>query len=265
MQSIDDLADPKSYLCVTDPQNIEWYNLVLHPTWVEPQLLGIEKSEYPHKELLYNFRCYLIPKKDLIKIKNNSNYNKKLLSSLDTYRDRYEIFSREYYWSPGYKYFNQPYYSGNFIKDILVDEKSKVSIRVIIPVENYYWEEGFDCSKEDILSYYVPSTYLFNKMQLKYSVKDGVFENQEGDIICFDPSIYNKSLQCMLLRKTEFLEVLKQNELTAIWSFWGEKRINSGYSEIKNFDRMEMGGLYYLENNAINGSYNTRFVKFDNL
>jgi len=259
LKSIDDLPDPKFYLRSLDPQNVEWFNLVLFPSWEEPGPIGIDKSEHPHKELLYEMRCFLIPQSDLNKIKNN--INRSLFSKFDSYRNKYEIYHREYFWSPAYKFFNKRYYSGDFVQRIEINDKTKESIRIIIPVEYYLWEEEYDCSKEDVLSYYMPTTYLYHKMKMSFAKPDGLLNNSKGELVCYDPSIYNNSLQCLLIRGSDFSEFLYRNDLTAIWLFAGEKRINSGFADTKYLDRLELRGLYYLDGKEIKGAYNHNYIK----
>ncbi|MCB0746251.1 MAG: ATP-binding protein, partial [Ignavibacteriae bacterium] len=259
LKSKNNLPDPKLYLKVSESNNVEWFNLVAYPQWEEPEAFGLDKSEYPHKELLYNFRCYLIPQKDLEILKSIVKNDINFLSNLDTYRSRYEVFSREYYWSPAYRHFNNYFYSGDFVQRIVYKNSNK-SIRLIIPAEFHLWEEPYDCSKEDALAYYVPSTYLFNKMDMKFSKKDGIFINRNDEVICYDPSIYHNSLQCLLIRRNEFIQMLQKNNLTAVWLFWGEKRIISTFSKNQHLDRMEMKGMYYLENNEVQGSYKSFYI-----
>jgi hypothetical protein len=261
LKSFDEIPDPISYLCVCDPYKTEWFNLVLYPSWDEPLLLGEDKHEYPHKSLEYNIKSYFVSKKDLKKIKDKKINEQNIQSATDGYRDTYQIFSREYYWSPAYKDFSKNYYSGEFISKIK-RPGTKSFIKLITPVEYFLWEEEFDCSKEEAITYYLPTDFLFNGMEMQYSVKDGYFENKDGEIICYDPSIENNSVQCLLVHKLDLIEFLEKNELTIIWLFSGEKRIDSGFSEPKNLDKLELYGLYYFEDNKVCGAYNSKFIPF---
>ena len=175
--------------------------------------------------------------------------------------DHYEVYSREYYWSPAYRFFLKEYFQGNEWKKI-TDRKTKDGIcRAIVTTKNYLWEEECDASKEQTIRFLKPAETIFEGMGLEYSSEEGEFVKNEKRI-CFDPSVNSPSPSCLLVRKEEFLEFLNENDLAIIWTMIGEKQLIGGHSRLEEFPVMlKISGFYYLENNSIKGKFEAKLPK----
>jgi len=139
--------------------------------------------------------------------------------------ERHEIFSREYYWSPAHKYFQKDYYEGGQwrrLKNRLSDETIALAM---VTGENYFWEEGYDQSKEGTLHILKPCVDIYEKMKMSHSDREGEFIDENGELICFDPSVYQNCKPHLLVRKNDFLRYLSDNGLQVIWTVLGEKNI----------------------------------------
>lgn len=67
--------------------------------------------------------------------------------------DRYEIFYREYYWSPAYQYYDEE----GLIKKEIYDRKTNRFIgHAEVTSIGYLWEPGEDHSKEEAFYSLVP-------------------------------------------------------------------------------------------------------------
>lgn len=254
------LPDPLNIISVKDDAGIEWLVLEIYPQWSEPEKIGQEKWDVPHKNLWYQVRSYLVSRKESKTLKNylrNKNFMGRWMPEA---REMYEVFSREYYWSPAFQFFKKPYYSGKIWNEI-TDVESKKSIgRVAVTTEHFLWEEGYDCSKEKTISFFKPSENIYYGMQMKLSKNEGELLDQDNRLICFDPSANYKSRSCLLIRKKEFIEFLKRNDLDIFWTVLGEKLIMGG-SPIEPMGKwLEISGLYYFRGNDIVGRLNT-FLK----
>jgi len=176
----------------------------------------------------------------------------------------YEVFSREYYWSPAYKYFGKPYYHGQEWQT-LYDKESRTRLgKVLVPVESYYWEEEYDCSKEETIYFFRPTSFLFSGMKLRFGSIEGQMLDESGDVICLDPSVHYKSLSCLLIRKSSFVEFLTRNKLKVLWTVLGEKLISGsvGARHADDPGRLEISGIYTLHNGQISGKLNSHFKSF---
>ncbi len=248
----DDLPNPQSLVCVSDKEGIEWLVLERYYDWKEPTRLGEEDYKNPYKRLYYNLSTYVIHKKDLqniIEYLTNKNVRNCGLSEI---RYRYQIFSREYYWSTASKTFNSEYYGGtewNELHNSLSDEYVCDTAPTAI---THSWEEEFDASKEETISFYKPTELLFKLLGLEYSREEGQFVDKKGEMICFDPSATYNSPSCLLVRKLDLLKVLAENDLEIIWTSMGEKTVIGGNFQGNDYvGRMNISDVIYFESETL--------------
>lgn len=250
----DDLPNLQRVLEVIDPDSKNWIALNTFPSWDEPTPIGYDKYQLSRKHLWYNIHSYLIPKKEV-------NFFKKWAKKQDFWNDwmpsaqgHYQMFNREHYWSTTYKFFQQPYYGGSDEWTTIETNygREEYPYKVALTTEKYYWEEEFDYSKIDSLSFMKPSKFLFDGLNMKYSKNDGEFIDKDGNIICFDASVFSNSHQCLLIRKENFMKLLDENNLTICWTVIGEKQIYTPRSRNEDFlGYMKINGYIYLDNNKI--------------
>lgn len=242
---------------VLDDNKESWLILEGYPEWSEPKKLGKDKWDYPRKLLWVNVRSYVVKEDDFEKTTNWAIEQDFMGRWMPESVDRYEVFNREYYWSPAYHFFLKDYYGGNHIREIH-EKRGKLIANTSIPVENYSWQAEFDYSKEEAISFMKPSFDVFSKMNLQYSDKEGEFIDLNDNIICFDTSVYNNSKPCFLIKKEPFFRYLKENKLKIFWTILGEKQIIGGRHRPEDYiGRLEFSGAYYFENDKLIGKINT--------
>lgn len=244
----DDLPNPIDLINVTDLKGNEWLVLEMNPEWIEPTPLGEEKYDSPHKRLYYDLNSHLISKKDLLSIiKYLSNKNLRECDLSDS-KNRYQMFSREYYWAAANRTFSAEYYNGN-AWDELYDKDSGVYIcNVARTAIQYFWEEEFDASKDGTIKFYKPTELLFNLLDLHYLRIEGQLSNKDNEVICFDPCTNNPTISCLLVRKLDLLKKLHENDLEIIWTCVGDKLILGGYHEREDYvGRLNISNFIYLD------------------
>lgn len=139
------LPKPECIIAVTDSINDEWLVLENHLSWKEPVPIGQDKDHCPRKYLWYQIRSYLV----------KDDEEKKLISWLKNQHlmgrwfpkghDRYQVFSREYYWSPAYHFFDNPWYGGNKWEKVYDGRKRRKIMAHVLPTsEEHRWESGAD-------------------------------------------------------------------------------------------------------------------------
>ncbi|MCB4763148.1 MAG: hypothetical protein LGB78_04510 [Sulfurovum sp.] len=261
----DDLPSPKNSIFFIDDNGIEWISLDANPNWKEPLKLGVERSNATYKQLRYTLNSYLIPNNELnefIKWAKKQNF---WGDWMPKYSEYYEVYYREYYWSEAYNFFKQPNYGGSDEWEEVNNYRHKVGLTNIY----YFWECLFDYSKNDTLQMYMPSKILFNGLKLRYAKKDGYFIDEQNDVVCFNPSIDNKTNPSLLVKKDILIEFLKENNLTLVWTIIGEKQVippsfnrNEDYfgvMQMSGFVTLDGQGIINLkESNADSGSYNKK-------
>lgn len=251
----DDLPEPKGLISVTDNEGEEWLALECHPEWDEVKRMGEEKYDSPKKRVWYQIRSYLVKDEDYEKVLGwikNKNFRGRWMPEKT---DWYELFEREYYWSPGFAYFDNRYRedelrSGEFhLND---NETGEYIADCRVTARAYYWEEEFDQSKEESFYINIPSKMMCEKMGLHASEKEGEFVDDRGEVVCFDPSVYHDTFSALLIRKQPLMEFLARNGLRIIWTLLCEKQILGGWgaSGADNPSSLDVSGVYYLDENA---------------
>jgi hypothetical protein len=96
---------------------------------------------------------------------------------------------------------------------------------------------------------------------MQYSDNDGVFQNEEGEVICFDAIAVAKSKNYLLVKKDALLNYLKKHHKKILWYVLGEKNIIGihNYQSIPNLPMwLVISGTYTLDDTGrITGSLRT--------
>lgn len=244
---------PPDILEVIDKEGKLWIWLEIHPEWNEKETFVENKWNAPEKRLWYQLRSYLVKKKELQKLERSFKqafYREKLPET----RSLYSIFDREYYWSPAFNFFNIPYYHGRNWIEVWDDKTHKLIAKVHRTTEWYNWEEEFDCSKISAIQYYKPTQIIKDNLCLQFSNKEGELINNNGELICFDPSVHNKSISGLLIQKEKMINFLKKEDLILVWGVVGEKQLLGDFKHGKGVkNRLNISGLYTLCSDGIKG------------
>jgi hypothetical protein len=249
------LPDFAKIILVNDLQNVEWFSLHSYPQWSEPEKLGEDEWDNPRKDLRYYIKSYLVPKNQLKKVFNVACKTRQGFNDWNfDMRNWSNIFYREYYWSPSCVFMENPYYGYKAWQSVY-NSKGNYIGRVAITSQRYTWSEEYDCSKEDTISFLIPNKIIFEGMKMKYSKEEGKLLNDQNQLICFDPSVYNESPSSLLIRKDEFLDFLGKNDLSVVWKVIGEKMIIGGRND--NHKRLTVFGAYYYNGERMVGNVNS--------
>ena len=61
--------------------------------------------------------------------------------------------------------------------------------KIMCAAVNFMWEEEFDASKKETISWYVPCAELIEKMNLQYGECDGAFYDTMNNVVAFDTAV----------------------------------------------------------------------------
>lgn len=254
-----ELPKMEEIIQVKDDMGEEWLVLEGYPSWSEPKKIGEEKWDQPHKELWCHIRSYLVKDGEYDSFKDWAIEQEFMGRWMPENGDRYEMFSREYYWSPAQDYFMTEYFGGTEWTEVHDRKSGEYVAEVNVTAQGFLWEEEFDKSKEETISFLKPSTVIHKGMDLKYSQREGEFMDNSEVVQCFAPNVYHDSKSYLLVRKSSFLKFLNENKLKVVWTILGEKQIIGGRSFGTEYHgRLEISGAYYLENEKLNGTINTK-------
>lgn len=256
------INNPYGLIEVKDNNGTEWLVLESYPSWKEPKIIGNEKWGHPRKEVWCQIRGYLIKLEEFDTFKawaENQHYMGRWMPERS---DRYELFNREFYWSEAFQSFKSDYYSGSDWTEVRDHDSGTKIADVSVTSINYLWEEEFDKSKADTLSFLKPSSLIFEKMGLSSSETEGSYEDKDGNIVCFAAEALTDSETYLLIKKDPFLRMLNENNLDIVWTLLGEKGVIGGsIGSNHRYDRIEFSGAFYLDNGELNGTskiYSTR-------
>jgi len=268
------------FLHYLDEHDNEWISLI---SFSKTQL-----GSYDYDSTLYEMWAwtigYLISNKAWGNVRNDvlqMDFRNGINSST------YQIFNREHFWSPSYHdmfsddevdneqdsyvYEEPPLVEQDllFLKEILASyssdatemhHKSEVMIereqreaieQHLIPAKvSFSWEEEYDASQEESVSYEIPTKCIVDMMKLKQLKYDGSYYNENGELVAFDTRLSNQAnldSRCLVIRKDVLIEFLKKADMSIFWFSFGEKMFNKKRGE--SYARSEWKGFYEFDNN----------------
>lgn len=257
----DGLPKAEEIIQVKDEKGEEWVVLEGYPSWSEPKRIGEEKWGQPFKQLWCQVRSYLVKDEEFNLFKNWAIKQNFMGRWMPESRDKYEMFSREFYWSPAQKYFMSEYYGGEGWEEVYDKETRKYIAEVNVTTLGLSKSEESDYSIDESISFLMPSTVIHKGMDLKYGEREGEFVDNTGNVQCFATNVYHDSKSYILVKKISFLKFLKDNNLNIVWTLLGEKEIMGGRSAGINYlGRLELSGAYYFKNEKMEGTINIKKI-----
>ena len=237
-----DIPSAEPIIELKDAQGCDWLALECYPEWDEPH-----GKDDVYKKLWYQVRSCIIDEDDfpvVYKWAEKQNFGGRWMPECT---NKYELFYREYYWSPAYKYYDAEGLTKRMICD---KETGQLIAYVDVTTINYQWESEEDYSKETPFNHLIPSKQLFDGMKLQFAEEEGVFHNEAGKIVCFDTGTIEKSGNYLLVRKDALLDYLKTHHKKIMWYVVGEKNIIGlhGYRNLPNLPMwLVISGTYALD------------------
>ncbi len=130
----------------------------------------------------------------------------------DLTRDCYSLFCREYAWSPRYKY---------VFNDYEIDDEDP--IKAIPATINFMWEEQYDASYDEAISFMIPTGEIIQELGLYEKEIDGVYYYND-EIVAYDRSIIDGGHSELLLRRDVLNAFLEKRNVRLFWDVIGEKQ-----------------------------------------
>lgn len=245
----------KSNMIFKEKNETEWIFLINDS--------NIQNDNYIEKLKVWSYFCgYFIKEEQYNLLKNYIESKCEIKKNdLNNIPSTYTVFSREYPWfesskeitnyswkslkvKTGYKekveknilipYFYYENQQDSEINEVLDFKEKKIEVyeekledigKVLCTSARIVWEEEFDKSKKDTISYYVPCKNLIQNMNLEYGELDGVFYDKNGSIASFDTSYIKNKNRGLVIRKDILDEFLKKKNYKLIYFVTAEKRI----------------------------------------
>ena len=170
----------------------------------------------------------------------------------------YQLFNREYTWSPGYKsvfmhdWIGYGIETGKYrieteiieVPDFdqmsvaadgsvtfpMVEKEIKqkipedvINVEIMPASSRVLWEGQYDASQEETTSFYIPCGNIIEHLQLEQKSCDGYYYSKDGTLVCFDSDLC--SLNRGLFIRADYLKkYLQDQNVQLIWTCIGEKQ-----------------------------------------
>lgn len=263
LKEIQDLPDPKHIIEYTDEQGNNWLMIDGYIGWQEETPPEQEKYNLPTRRLWYMLKSYLVHAKDkneIFKWAKQQNFKGRWMPES---HDFYNVYLGEYYWAPAFLYYYTSIYQDEGWTDKIRD--NSIPSRILVTDEHYN-SSGLsrDCSTNESINIKLSAKFIVDKMNLDQTLTDGKFFDKNGELITFDPGIFDANMsRCIFIRKNKMIHFLKNNGYALFWTLLGEKNIIGGYSIGRQFGRLEINGAYTLsKKNKIIGVKKSFFENF---
>ena len=260
MKKFDDLPDIESLIEVTNPENnSRWVTLDGFYLWEQPTPPEKEKFDIVRREFWYILNGYLVNKSDydeLFEWAIKQDYLGRWMP--ETHEITSRVFLGEFFWSPAYELFNDPYqrtvgWQGG-------DQHRRIP-KPILPIADGYYQEdgGYDCSIDEGIRVKLPNQLIVEKMSLSWNGVEGNYYDQMGKLMALDPSVQNDGPSVLLMRRDEFLSFLDENNYGILWTVLGEKRLLGGWTSHMNKGFTVLSSTYRMKEGKLEGSITSRF------
>jgi len=218
-----------------------------------------DKKEENYRNLYYHFNSFVI-KKDCIKsfvdwLGTINYYGQDKLPQSSSLHDMY---LREYPNSEAFKHLDT-YYHGQIDWDDEYGHEGKLMPCKILLTSTSYMNEGrsYDKSVDETIEIGLPNKWFVREMDLKQTLIDGEWKNQQDEIVFCDPTIETGSISpynengSLVADKELLMKFLESNGYSLIWIMWGEKQVrnNKKFNNDEFLGIAEISGYGYFDGN----------------
>lgn len=124
--------------------------------------------------------------------------------------------------------------------------------RILNATQDLLWEEEFDASKEEVLSYSYPCAEIVNTLELRQNKYDGYYYDVNNELIAFDTDLTNQKAG-LIIRKDALDKFLKLKKFHLVWFVNASKEIHDESLRITKFK--DWTGLLEYTGDSIQGEY----------
>jgi len=257
-----DLPDPRKTVEFFDERGVAWVALEGFIEWQEETPPEEEKYELPRRTLWYMIKSYLVRATDKDKVFEWAKRQHFMGRWMPESHEFYNVYLGEYPWASAFLYHYTPYYHHDGWTDGARGRKIPAKILV---TDDQYLSNGssIDCSTNEAIRVQLPAKFIVDEMELTQNYVDGSFFDKGGDLVAFDPKVFDDNApRCVLIRKDKLFVFLKSKKYALLWALLGEKNIIGGGAVGQPLGWLEIDGVYTLNGkNEIVGTKSSCFKK----
>lgn len=132
--------------------------------------------------------------------------------------------------------------------------------KILCSAADLLWEEQYDASKKDTISFFVPCKEIIEYSKLKFGKIDGAFYDSNNKLAAFDLKVINQG-QGLIVRKDIIDKFIKSSNLNLVWFVNGEKEIRTDDFSLGVSKYSEWTGALFYEEGTVNGEIQKRESK----
>lgn len=261
-----------------DEDSKEWILLYQHKQLENNATKNSEKKEDYHR-VWRILEAYFVKKSEFNELKNHFENIKDFKQGVFSGSlQLYQIYNREFSWSESVKDIMQDHWIDYNVEtgDIVVERQKKVNFEfndnifqiseseedVEIKVEKniakmlrtynqFTWEEEYDASKNETISFDIPCIELIDELKLVQKEYDGYYYSENDELVAFDGE-KTGTINGLVIRKDYLKRYLKENDMCMFWRFVGEKQHFIEYPKGQTWSRWHR--FYWLDEKIIRGN-----------
>ena len=257
-----DLPDPRKIIEFVDEQGIYWVALEGFVEWQEETPPEEKKYELPRRTLWYMVKSYLVRATDKDKVFEWAKRQHFMGRWMPESHEFYHVYLGEYPWASAFLYHYTPYCHHDGWTDGARGRKIPAKILV---TDDQYLSSGssIDCSTNEAIRVQLPAKFIVDGMELTQDYVDGRFFDKDGDLVAFDPKVFDDNApSCILIKKDKLVDFLKGKNYALFWTLLGEKNIIGERTIGQPLGWLEINGAFTLDNkDQIIGSTRNKFRK----
>lgn len=123
---------------------------------------------------------------------------------------------------------------------------------VLNATHNLLWEEEYDASKEETISYSHPCVELITNLGLKQTVHDGYYYDKAGRLAAFDTALTEQKAG-LVVRKDLLDSFISERHLNLVWFVNAAKEIHGKTFTLKAYTNWT--GLLVYKGDSVEGEY----------
>ena len=242
LESDSDIINDSALIDLRDPKaGRRWLALSGFAKWTGSGVRDGEKEF--QRETWFRLFCIVVQRKDQAKI--IESLRDKILTDpfslpeIEFYSG--DLYLGEYHWHPEISESDHWMSRNNW-------QTFAVPIRPT--VASYMCERGsYDYSIDETIQVKMPAPWLSEAMGLRLSSgRSLLFVNSDGRDMFYDPSVVESGPAAALVDRDDFLNILRQKDLSAIWVIAGEKSAyGGGYMRSGFGGRLLHTAIYHLD------------------
>jgi len=130
--------------------------------------------------------------------------------------------------------------------------------RCSLLADGYFDDDDLDCSRDEVLEFSLPSAELVQGLRLRHADSDGHFEDGDGRLVAWDPSITQPGPMALLLDRDALLSFAVEKGYHILLFVYGEQ---GAYSESTEYlGRLLFSGAFVHDGSQWRGSIDARFA-----